>query len=267
MMRCRLTCALSAWLLTVACAGCATASGSQAVGPPGDHVSYQGYGRPAIVSVDGRTVTVGGFAAGTCGITVRAVARENATRVALFLESSVPANPPSCPNAMASVVTAQDIRLTEPLGSRKLTDGATGRAIEWISARLVLMPTALPPGYPLSELIPAGTLRLTLSQTPAGCVQLYTSRTNPDELVIGQSTGNVQLGGSGQGAWVRIQVRGHPGMAARNVITWRENGLTNYISVETAANSAEPQVLSTQQLIAIADSAPAYNTAPLPVPR
>ena len=242
----------------VAVAGClaAVSAGCPAVGSAagGPVVSYHGYGGTAIVSADGRTVTVGEFGA-SCPATVRAVARESINRVALFLRFVTPASPATCPQAAAPRVPSQEIRLRAPLGSRMLVNGATGRATAWISARLVLRPTVLPTGYRLFELIPAVDLARAQSPGPAGCVQSYGGRTLPNELVIVQSAGGLQVPGPGKGGWTPIRVRGHPGRAARNLITWRENGLTDYILV--GPGPPGPQALSTQQLIAIADSAPA----------
>lgn len=229
-------------------------------------MSYQGYGGTAIVSADGRTITVGRYPAGGCAAMIRPVARENARQVALFLEYMTPASASaSCVHATVALVDARDIRLSEPLGSRKLLDGATGRAITWISSRLVLRPAAVPAGYRLSELVPAGSLRLAQGLASAGCVQIYLSRTHAIELVITQSAGTVSPRGPGPGGWVPIRVRGHPGLAARNIITWRENGLTDSISAGTGTGENEAQVLSTRQLIAFADSAPAYNSSPVPI--
>jgi hypothetical protein len=47
------------------------------------------------------------------------------------------------------------------------------------------------------------------------------------------------------------------GYAGRNVITWREDGLTDYIlMIGDQSPQNMPQLLTTRQLIAIADSAP-----------
>ncbi|SRR6266567_468424 len=130
--------------------GCiaAPSSGCGAVGGTrGQVVSYQRYGGTAIVSTDGRPITVGQFGA-SCPAKVKAVARESATRVALFLRFSTPRNPPSCMPGAASIIPSQTIRLRAPLGSRKLVDGRNGRATAWISARLVLRPARLPRGSP-----------------------------------------------------------------------------------------------------------------------
>ena len=80
-------------LAVLACTA-ALSSGCGVIGGTGGQVvSYQGYGGTAIVSMDGRTITVGQFASGSCGTTVKAVARESATRVALLLRFSTPRNP------------------------------------------------------------------------------------------------------------------------------------------------------------------------------
>ena len=248
---------LLAGMLAGACGGCAAVSSGQ-------QVSYQGYGGTAIVSADGRTVTVGPYPEAGCPATVAPVTRESATQWALFLEYVTPPGPPSCLRVGVAepLVEACDIRLAEPLGTRKLADGATGRAIAWISARLVLRPAVLPAGYRFSDLIPAADLSRRLG--PAGAVQFYGSPDTPAAMEITQSAGSLRIPGLGAGGWTAIRVRGHPGRAGRNVITWRENGLTDFIVTGTQNGPDEPQVLSTRQLIAIAGSAPAHNPGPLP---
>ena len=238
--------------------GCIAAllSGCGAIGGTGGQVvSYQGYGGTAIVSADGRTITVGQFGA-FCPAKVKAVARESASRVALFLQYSTPRNPPSCPQDAAMRIPSQQVRLRAPLGSRKLVDGRTGKATAWISARLVLRPTRLPPGYHLFELIPAVDLSQAQSPGPAGCTQIYRSPNRASELVIVQSAGTLGLSRLARPGWTPVRVRGYPGHANRNIITWREHGLTDHIVVGVQNPLSAPQVLSTKQLIAIADSAP-----------
>src|SRR5215471_2114403 len=202
--------------------------GATRSGASGQIVSYQGYGGSAIVSRDGRTITVGEFGA-SCPAKVKAVARESATRVAMFLQFSTPRNPPSCPNAAAAIVPAQKVRLRAPLGSRKLVDGRTGRATAWISARLILRPTRLPPGYRLADLIPAVNLSRAQSPGPAGCTQFYRSPNKASELEIIQTAGTLRRPGLARAGGIPIRVRGHPGHADRNMITWREHGLADYI--------------------------------------
>jgi hypothetical protein len=243
-------------LAMLALLGCIAAASS---GCGGQVVSYQGYGGTAIVSTDGRTLTVGEFGSGSCGTTVKAVARESATRVALLLRTSTPRNPPDCPNIAAGLTISQQIRLRAPLASRKLVDGRTGRATPWISARLVLQPARLPPGYRPAGLIPAADLARAQSPGPAGCTQYYRSPKKPRlVLVIIQTAGRLRPSETPQVAGGHpIRVRGHPGHASRNVITWREDGLTDYIlMIGNQSRQDMPQLLTTQQLIAIADSAP-----------
>jgi hypothetical protein len=52
-------------------------------------ITYQSYGGTAIVSANGRTITVGEFGS-SCPTKVKAVARKSATRVALFLQFQPP---------------------------------------------------------------------------------------------------------------------------------------------------------------------------------
>jgi len=211
--------------------GCiaAPSSGCGAVGGTrGQVVSYQRYGGTAIVSTDGRPITVGQFGA-SCPAKVKAVARESATRVALFLRFSTPRNPPSCMPGAASIIPSQTIRLRAPLGSRKLVDGRTRRATAWISARLVLRPARLPRGYRLAELIPAVDLARAQSPGPPGCTQFYRSPNKASVLEIIQTAGRLRRSETPPDGGPPIRVRGHPGHASRNVITWREDGLTDYI--------------------------------------
>jgi hypothetical protein len=240
--------------------GCiaALSSGCGVIGGTGGQVVfYQGYGGTAIVSTDGRTITVGQFASGSCGTTVKAVARESATRVALLLRFSTPRNPPTCPNIAASLITSQKIRLPAPLGDRKLVDGRTRRATPWISARLVLRPTHLPPGYRRAKLIPAAEHAPPQSPGPAGCTQIYLSPKKASWLEIIQTAGKLPPSETPPVGGHPIRVRGHPGHASRNVITWREDGLTDYIRmIGNQIPQDTRQLLTTQQLIAIADSAP-----------
>jgi hypothetical protein len=217
----------------------------------GQVTTYQGYGGTAIVSADGRTITVGPYLP-SCPAKVAVVARESATHVALFVRYITPAHPGPCPQAMAALVVSQKISLRAPVGSRKLTDGGTGRAIAWISARFVLRPKALPAGLRLFQLIPAIDRSRPQSPGPAGCTQFYSRRGVPDDLEIVQSAGSLQIPGPGSGGWKVIRVRGHLGRATRNLITWREDGLRNYLLAGPGTQGR--QALSTGQLIAIADS-------------
>ncbi len=220
-------------------------------------MSYQGYGGTAVVSADGQTILVGPYMSGGCVAAVTAVARQSTTKIALFLQAVT--KPGGCQNGMneAGLVPAQDIRLAQPLASRKLVDGATGGVIAWLSARLMLRPTALPAGYPPTGVAPAVTWPRAGSSEPAGIYQFYSLPHGADPLEIAQSAGSPQVPGPGPGGWITIRVRGQSGCATRNVITWRENGLTDFIVVGGLDGPDEPQLLTTRQLIAIADSAPA----------
>lgn len=234
--------------------GCVAAftSGCGMVSHAGGQVTtYQGYGGTAIVSADGRTITVGPYLP-SCPAQVAVVARESAAHVALFVRSVAPANPGPCPQAMSALVVSQNVSLREPVGGRKLIDGSTGRVIASISARFVLRPTALPAGLRLFQLIPAIDTSRPESPGPAGCTQLYTRRGISDYLQIVQSAGSLQIPGPGMGGWKAIRVRGHLGRATRNLITWQEDGLKNYLLAGPGTKGR--QALSTGQLIAIANS-------------
>jgi hypothetical protein len=239
-------------------AGVAMVSGGcgTVVGHTGNQViTYQGYGGTAIVSANGQIITVGEFGT-SCPTKVKAVAREMATHVALFLQFSTPRTHPSCPNGAAMVIPSQKIQLHTPLGTRKLIDGKTGRATAWISARLILKPAQLPDGYRLADLIPAVNLARAQSPGPAGCRQFYQSPETSAQLEIVQTVGPFRQQGLITVGGTPIRVRGHIGYATRNQIRWHENGLTDYILTGTQDMQNPPHLLNTRQLIAIADSAP-----------
>jgi hypothetical protein len=183
------------------------------------------------------------------------VARESATHVALFLQYRTPVNPRQCPPGSGTMALRpeQDVLLHAPLGPRKLIDGSTGRATARISARLALKPTVLPHGYRLTELMPS--LNLTRSQISSPTiVQFYHANRAPNVMEIVQTAGTPPRLGPSAASWTPIRVRGHRGRAAPNVITWREAGLTDYILLAVQRPTGL-RVLTTRQLIAIADSA------------
>jgi hypothetical protein len=233
----------------VAAAGLIAACGGCGVFGIGQSVSYLGYSGTAIVSADGRTLIVGPYG-NECGATVTAVAKENATKVALFVQSTTGSAPACQPGAGAmSLVVEQSIRLQDPLGRRKLVDGASGRPTPWLSGRLVLRPTVLPRGYRLMELRPW----VTQSIREAACDQVYQARGNANVLEIIQVAGRSPNLGPGPDGWTRIRVRGHPGRASENLITWREDGLIDYVTAYRLGGTQ--RLPTTKQLIAIADSA------------
>jgi hypothetical protein len=229
----------------MAAAGCLVAVSSGCSSQ--QKVLLQGFGGTAIVSADGRTLTVGPYG-GMCGDTVTAVARESRTTVALFLQE-VP-NGPACLQGRGTMamVLGQRIRLRAPLGDRKLVDGKTGTATPWLSARLALRPRLIPAGYRSTGLVPWSNPSLDgWAVRPASCMQIYRTRSGPQEFEIIQSAAGLRLPPGG--GYKPVLVRGHSGFAAVGVITWREQGLTDVISSSGG--------LTTAQLVAIADSAPA----------
>jgi hypothetical protein len=154
------------------------------------------------------------------------------------------------------VIPSQKVRLRTPLGTRQLIDGKTGRATAWISARLILRPAHLPDRYRLTDLIPAVDLARAQSPGPAGCKQFYQSPDTAAELEIFQTADPFRQPGLSTTGGTPIRVRGHLGYATHNQIRWHENGLTHYILTGTQYERNPPQLLTTRQLIAIADSAP-----------
>jgi len=191
------------------------------------------------------TITVGRYPASTRCNAIFPVARESKTRVSLFLKDVTPWHGHSCGGYVTAPtdtglmsVAAFSIRLRGPLGTRKLVDGATGQAIPWISARLVLrLPGA---SYQLKSIEPTGYLS-GAREVEAGVTQYYAAQLHgATGLFIVQSAGSVHMPGPGPGGWFPIRVRGHPGRATSNLITWRENGLIDYMQIDVVVDYANP---------------------------
>lgn len=230
-------------------------------------MSYQGYGGTAVVSTDGLTIMVGSYPHASGCETIVPVARESTARVALYLKDVTrgcrggSGGGATAPNHMApEPVFAANIRLRQPLGDRMLVNGATGKTIAWTSSRLVLR--LADTGYRLRTIEPTADIS-GVQEASAGATQSYSKGDGPERLFIVQSAGSIRLPGQAPGGWIPIRVRGHPGRATRNLITWQENGLTDYMQVSAQAQG-DPQILTTRQLIALADSAASYASVPLP---
>jgi hypothetical protein len=259
--------AAAAGLLIAAAVGC----GSGGSGGSGSSGSSSGSGTfkgsaflrevwgPAVVSADGRVLTIDGYYAG-CGTASTLVARQSPARVALWVRDVVvrPVAPGACAQGAPP---PRQVRLAAPLGKRKLVDGASGQPILQFSARQLLLPRVLPHGYRLQEVVPLVT---SPEGHPVVTVSLHYYRQSggTGELVITESPDGPfvpqpwqsppepwQPPGQ-QGRWTLIRVRGVQGWAASAVIAWRQRGLVYSVSAEP------PPPLTTAQLIAIADSAP-----------
>lgn len=228
-------------------AGCGQAAG--APGPGGGQVAYSvRYDGPALVSADGRTITVGGFSA-PCFGTVRPVAVETAQRVEVWLRYVASRRHGVC-NKDLAIILAREVRLPAPVGHRELVSGASGHPLPVFGAQNALRP-AVPPGYKLQYVSPVVSGFAPGSPAQAGCTQFYLSSTAVLTIVQAQRRLVLPLA-SGQRA-VAIEVRGHRGQATVNAITWREHG--RYVLITVSPNGPPRPVMSTRQLIALADSA------------
>ena len=236
--------------LSAGLAGCG-ARGADIPGHGGgkNSVSYAGYAGPTLLSADQRTVTVAGFSY-PCFGTLRPIARETRTRVALWLKYVTPVHHGVCTMDMA-MEGPRNIRLSAPLGSRLLVDGATGRSLHWFDVRRMLRPAVIPAGYKLHVVTPLVTGSLPAPAAP-GCRQDYQYRSGT--LSIIQSAGRVELPQAGGHAPAAVQVRGHPGAASAYAIMWREAGYS--VLIEAYPETGKAPVFTTAALIAIAGSAP-----------
>jgi hypothetical protein len=204
-------------------------------------------------------LTVAGYYAG-CGTASTLVARQSPARVALWVRDVVVRSvaPGACAQAPSPPL---QVRLAASLGKRKLVDGTSGQPVLQFSARLLLLPRVLPPGYRLQEVVPlvtgpeghpVVTISLYYYRQIGGAGELDITESSDGPFVPRpwQSPPEPWQPPGKQGQWTRIRVRGVPGWAAESLIAWRQRGLQYLISAEP------PLSLTTAQLIAIADSAP-----------
>jgi hypothetical protein len=237
----------------------ATSPGGQVVSSAGQIVSDVGYQGPVLVSADRHSVTIGGGDLQyPCFGSLHPFATETTTMVELWLRYVTPAQHGPCRFSMARYRPTV-LRLSSPLGSRELMDGATGRPLPWLGEWRILRPSAIPTGLRAEGVIPGGPTpsgQSSSGTTPPGCIQLYQSA---DYLLqISQSSFPFGLPAASQ-APSAIEVRGLPGRGTVGDtvaagITWREAGMYVEIVAEYLNSSGSP--LTVQQLIAIANSAP-----------
>jgi hypothetical protein len=236
---------------------------SQAVSANGQVVSDAGYQGPVLVNTDRRSLTIGGGGLQyPCFGTLAPFATEKSSVVALWLRYMTPAHHGPCSSSMARY-PATVIRLSGPLGSREVVDGATGHPLPWLGEWQILHPSAIPAGLRPEGITPGGPIGDGQNgAAPSGCTQSYSSANSASataySLEIIQSSLPFRLP---QVAKVPtpIEVRGVPGTgtaadAEATGIMWREAGMYIEILSEYVSSSGSP--LSVQQLIAIADSAP-----------
>jgi hypothetical protein len=168
---------------------------------------------------------------------------------------------PGLPRSVPAPVTAGPLR--QPVGSRQLVDGLTGRPVPWFDERKALRPTLQPTEWHFSPW-DRGPLVTVVTQVPdfggpgsATLAEVFTgsvpaSGAPPgatlveDRLWVIQTTG----GWTPRRATVTtaVTVRGHPGRAAPGIIVWSEGGTTVAIRWDTV-RVVPP---GTDQLLAIA---------------
>jgi hypothetical protein len=246
--------AVIAGLLAATIAGCS-------FGPP--PWGGGGEGGPVVVSTDGRVLaTAGNYS--SCGTESTLVASESPTEVALSVRLTVVSTVEVYCERGSPPLT---VRLAAPLGSRKLVDAATGQPLPQFSARLLLQPTVLPPGYRPWQVEPvlAGPVaggkvwysRLTGADQP-GDGQFYITE-YPDRPFVPGPWQSPRPTGE-EGPWTRISVRGVQGWAEKGIIAWRQGGL-DYSMGQLLKDGRLSFTVA--QLVAIADSAKRW-TGPIP---
>ncbi len=218
-------------------------------------VTYTSDEGPALVSSDGRSVSVGGFS-GECSSRVALDAQETTAQVRLRLKWTRLHHAGAC-NASMGPITDLRAALRAPLGHRALVDATTGQGIAWFDAGRILRPTRLPAGYvPMSSSLLFPTLgERPTRPSPAAYIERYRALFRDDQFVIVEVRG--PLGNAEPGLEPRhitVTVRGHRGQADTYSLRWVDGDLSVYMSL------GEPGLRSPARtaadLVAVADSAP-----------
>lgn len=221
----------------------------------GSKVRYSGYDGAVLVSTDGRTLTVGGFGA-PCFGSVAAEAQQDARRVAVRLRYTIPSKHGPCAAAMG-MVPGIDVHLDAPLGTRALVDAEDGRVLPRFDAGRMLHPRRLPVGYAFDSVaVPLIQHSAAGEWAQAGCIQFYRSR-GGGVFFLSQMIGPLAGPAVERGGRTSVQVRGHPGQADADSVTWSEDGQTMRLVIDALAYSpsAGERDLTVEDLIALADGA------------
>jgi hypothetical protein len=203
----------------------------------------------ALVSTDGRSITVGSFSY-SCAHPADVVVSESPQAVSIIERTAYdtfecPAQ--AGPGYLTDVLT---VRLREPLGRRALTDGTTGRPMPWFDQRRELTPAYLPAR--LAPQLPPSPLPYALTTTPTrpACTQLFRSP-GFGWLTLTQLYGTMTAAqlqaAAGGGPWQEVQVRGHRGWLADSRLTWFESGQTILIQAQypfPAAGARDAELLA-----------------------
>jgi hypothetical protein len=228
-----------------------------------------------VVSADGRTVTAWGGV--SCGHPQSLRARSYPNRVTLTWVT--PVVPPSTLCLLDLAAETVSTRLPAPLGKRRLVQASSGKPIPSFDASRFARFTVLPPGCHLEGDAPAGEphnpgdtrdcfyrgsgstgVPLTVTQFTG----IVAPGLGPAWPVVGHPSihghkATLQVGAeSGQGATTPVEGRSpisapptEPGAVYARAVTWHADGYT--FVVLSLQNDGRQRVLSTRQLLAIAD--------------
>ena len=215
---------------------------------------------PVLVSADGRTITTDALV--ECGHDPTLRSRSYPNRVTLVLVAPVVAQPNEyCFADFGQEDLSVQTTLLAPLGRRRLVQASSGKAIPYFDATRFARLTVLPPGCRLSSGDPEGGYFGPgyLADTRS-CSS--TKPTSPlATLMVTQAIGRATLK-LGWPVVARPSVNGHratllvragaaPLGVYLRVLTWEADGYTFMLT--TSLNGPRERVLTTRQLLAIAD--------------
>jgi hypothetical protein len=215
-----------------------------------DVITYDSVEGGALVSVDGRTISVTGDGV-LCDQVISLDAIETDLTVAIELRNAQPRKP-EC--AGVTTYALYRVRLALPLGRRRLIDGVTGKPVPYLDVTAVRRPAYVPPGYVFRYDEP-GTRAFPLYPYPAptrhGRVsysEVFSARANDWLVITRQPAGPVRWPASFR---VRaVTVRGHRATAAAGAVTWTQDGWRFTVN----GDGVPPLPLG--ELLAIANSIP-----------
>jgi hypothetical protein len=196
------------------------------------HLSYNVIPGTALLSADGRTLTVGDFSHSCVDRATVVVTESESLRKVSLLEQTHH-TPEECPAILAPDLLR--VRLHAPLGRRTLIDGTTGRPLVWFDQRHELKPGYLPAGFrPTARAWPFWIPYAGVSAWPV-CTQLF-SLSDPvsgaqADLMLTQVEGASAAFLTGRASdfrWQKTAVSGHGAWIAQvgeaRYLAWSDGG-------------------------------------------
>jgi hypothetical protein len=215
-----------------------------------DVITFDSVEGGALVSGDGRTIAVTGDGM-LCDQVITLHAVEAEATVTLDLRNAQPRRP-QCAGMTGYAVYR--VRLSLPLGRRRLIDGVTGKPVPYLDVKAIRRPAYVPPGYvfrydePVARGFPFYPQPPVTIHGRVSCSEVFSTREDHWLVITQQPVGPVRWPATFRLRAVTVQ--GHRALTYAGLLTWIQDGLRF-----TVRSDAGPP-LPLSELLAIASSIP-----------